>query len=168
MHAISIYVSQAVLVRGTTRLFCKEEMLALLFLLFYQCEANLKCYGCEYLNWQYESALWPCDQGPELWKTLSNCTSCVKQSEVQKSDFMKPRWGQEATILRTTSRYCTTQFPPKYPDQCIFFYGSESLIEQCFCSTDYCNFTVNHKFNFPLLFCILCILKLGRWTYYSL
>lgn len=143
-------------------------MFTLLFLLFYQCEADLRCYGCEYLNWQYESALWPCDQGPELWKTLSNCTSCVKQSEVQKSDFMKPRWGQEATILRTTSRYCTVRFPPKYPDQCIFFYGSESLIEQCFCSTDYCNFTVNHKFNLPLLLCLLCILKWEIWTCYSL
>ena len=126
------------------------SMLFLLFLLFHQSEANISCYGCEYINFRYESALWPCDQSLGPWKILSNCTSCIKQTETQMSDFMKPRWGQEATILKTTSRYCVIQFPPKFPDQCIFFYGSGSVIEQCFCSTEYCNGTLRSNFNYLL------------------
>lgn len=137
-------------------------MFSLIFLLFYQAKANITCYGCEYINWRYESALWPCDQSAGPWKTLSNCTACIKQTEVQASDFKKPRWGQEATILKTISRYCVVHFPAKYPDQCVFFYGSSTVIEQCFCSTDYCNESSQHKPNLYITLCFFIALSFSR------
>lgn len=132
-----------------------------LFVLIFlqQTNANITCYGCEYINWRYESALWPCDNSTGPWKLLFNCTSCIKQTEVQQSDFMKPRWGQESTTLTTTSRYCVVDFPPKFPDQCIFFYGSSSVIEQCFCSTSFCNagsFLLN---SYSLILCLFAAIS---------
>ncbi|VDD80294.1 unnamed protein product [Mesocestoides corti] len=135
-------------------------MLALIWLLVAFTGANLTCYECEYINWQYDNSLWPCDQSAGPWKTLTNCTACIKQTEVQKSDFRKPRWGQEETVLKTTTRYCVVRFPPNFPDQCIYYYGSSSVMEQCFCSSDFCNTTKNLKLHSSLLLYSMFILFL--------
>ncbi len=102
-------------------------------------DANITCYECEYVNWRFENTLWPCDQSAGPWRKLHNCIACIKQTEVQKSDFRKPRWGQEETVIKATSRYCITHFNPIYPNQCIYWYGSASVIEQCYCDTELCN-----------------------------
>ncbi len=116
---------------------------------------NLSCYECEFVDRQYTQALWPCDKSRGSWRVLHGCRACIKQTEVVRTDFRKPKWTPEVTVLKTFSRYCTFLFDPLYPNRCFTFYGSSSVIEQCFCDTDFCNGGSAARFH--LLFILISI-----------
>ena len=100
---------------------------------------GLTCYQCNIIQRQKEQTLRSCDPAKHEITTFTNCSVCAKISTVLAYDYRKPRFLLDVFYLTDLSKFCLRNFAPTWPNQCVTFYGSNTIQTRCFCDTNLCN-----------------------------
>lgn len=100
---------------------------------------GLTCYQCNIIQRQNEQTLRSCNPSKGEMTTFTNCSACAKISTLMYYDYRKPRFLQNVFNFTDVSKFCLKNFAPSWPNQCINYYGSNTIQTRCFCDTNLCN-----------------------------